>query len=211
MQSALKAFFKNEKLNDIPGIEGLRVAKSTNEIVELSRSGIYQQSNKLEAYPIALWVTDVTPEKSLLKLDANLLDVTKFYFNLFTHLGCKPFESFILNKTYSEDINYSGTRREFMNYLFEWCPFLRELIIDTCNFIITGQRDINIRILYGLSVDYMSASEDSDVLFPELNVKQRFQWEQIESLTSQEFFTAWVGRKGGIQDLICSYKLMLGL
>lgn len=196
-------------------ISEARNARSTSQLRELlGKSNFIENPGDVNpAYMITPHYVYDDLNKTLLKPDARLLDVTKFYFNgIVTWFGSKPFEAFILNKTYRDEIWYSGTRTEFFDDVASWNPFLREVIIDTCNFILTGRRDIHIKILLDLSKSYSEALRHGrSPMFPELNVQQRFDWKDIEGLTSQEFFKAWVSQKNGLQDLICSYKVMLGL
>lgn len=215
MHSNLKRYFANKKLDNSPLISELRKVNKPADVTALiATSSFNGHEGKQPTYTIAPYYTSVPLSKTLLMPDAGLMEITKFYkSNLDTWFGPKVFETFILNKTYRLDICYSGSRLEFFNAVAEWSPFLREVIIDTCNFILTGRRDIHPNVLLELSRTYADnvRRHDGDVIVPELNVKQRFNWKDIENLTSEEFFTLWVGRKGGIQDLICSHKLMLGL
>lgn len=215
MQTNLRGFLQHKKLDDFPLIAEARTTHSTTGLRELlSKSNFTENPNDVNPpFMIAPHYIYEDLNTTLLKLDAGLLDITRFYFHgIDTWFGPKPFESFILNKTYREDIWYPVSRQQFFNDFANWCPFLREVIIDTCNFILTGRRDIHIKVLRDLSMSYNEAAQSCrSPMFPELNVKQRFDWKDIEGLTSQEFFTAWVSQKNGIQDLICSYKVMLGL
>lgn len=143
-----------------------------------------------------------------------LIEVTDFYYRgifdgFFTN---RPFELFILNEWASKFFNVRNYSR---NMLLDDCksfsPFLYELIIDTCNFILKGRRDINIVMLRSMAIDYNRAlKNDKDVPFPELNVKRRFEWNEIENMTSQQFFNAWVRQRGGIGDLITAHQIMFG-
>lgn len=210
MKSNFKTFLANSKLDAIPEIETFRSAKTTKDIV----ASLVTSNDDSKAYPTAPNYLDSDYGKIFEKCDSTLLGVTNFYFRgISTIFGDKPFEAFILNKTYREDICYSASRLDFFSYIASWQPFLRELIIDTCNFVVTGKRDIHPRMLLDISRSYAESCNESPkgILFPELNVKQRFEWKEIENMTSQEFFNAWIRQKGGLQDLICSHKTMLGL
>lgn len=213
MDSELKKHFNNQRFNDFPNIDLVRNVSSVKDLANLVTLGLHNNTKVTYAYPLTAYYDILPKDETLLRPDARLMDVTKFYyFGLYSWWGHRPFETFILNKTYSEEQFSSDTRLEFFKKICSWNPLLNELIIDTCNFIVTGRRDINVKILYGISTDYMvNYWENPNTVKPVLNVKQRFDWSEIENLTSQEFFSAWVSRKGGIQDLICSYKLMLGL
>lgn len=143
-----------------------------------------------------------------------LIEVADYYYRGI-EWGCftnRPFELFILNEWAS---NFFSLRNYSRNMLLDdcksWSPFLYELIIDTCNFILRGRRDINIVMLRSMAIDYNRAlKNDKDVPFPELNVQRRFEWSEIENMTSQEFFNAWTKQRGGIGDLITAHQIMFG-
>lgn len=215
MQSRLKQYFANKRLDNVPDIDKVRAANDINVVSQLRISEVgFLPPNRSARYNLTSYYAEDNVIALLTTPDASLMDITKFYAtSMDTWFGGHPFETFILNKTYREDIQYPASRVEFFNECKQWTPFLEAVIIDTCNFILTGRRDIHSSILLDLSRSYGETyiCHDGDVVMPELNVKQRFEWKDIESLDRQSFFNAWVSRKGGIQDLICSYKIMLGL
>lgn len=222
MDSRLKSFLAGKTHDQLPAIASLREVRSTNELVQKLATSEWVSTNERteRAFTIAPYYLpwDVELKDSLLFPDAGLLKITNFYYrDLDTWFGTKPFEYFVLNKTYREynsccyGANNVNRMEEFRMWS-KWLPFLDALVIDTCNYIMTGQRDINIHVLYELSCGWAFQMRDGqEPVFPELNVQPRFKWSEIENLTSEEFFRKWVGRKHGIQDLICSYKVMLGL
>ena len=145
-----------------------------------------------------------------------VIEITDFYYNGIsdTAYGDRPFEVFILNKTFDKiSVGcHNFTRNMLLDDCSPWSPYLRELIIDTCNFILRGRRDIDIVMLRTLAIDYANAkADDRPTIFPDLNVERHFEWSEIENMTSAQFFTAWLSRKRGADDLLCAHQIMLGV
>lgn len=144
------------------------------------------------------------------------IEMANFYYTGidYTCFSKRPFEIFILNEYFHEIVGGSGnyTRNMLLDDVTSWSPFLKELIIDTCNFVLRGRRDIDIVMLRTMAIDYANAlDKDIEPSFPELNVKQRFEWSEIENMSSKEFFTRWVSQRRGIEDMLCAHQIMLGV
>lgn len=213
MHTSLKQHFQKPQFDAIPNIELYRSAKTEEQLFQSLVGGSTHPSGG-KAFEIAWNYLTYESRDIFEKHDYRLITMAKFYYQgIMSIYGDRPFETFILNKTYRESVNLDCSRLDFFNMVSRWEPFLKDLIIDTCNFVMTGKRDINISILYGMSIDFVQDcySSETGVVFPELNVKQRFEWKDIECMSSQEFFNKWVNQKNGLQDLICSHKVMLGL
>lgn len=215
MDSRLINYFKKPQLAELPTTQLL--AKSNfNEgkfLQEVCRSTPFIAIGEtLLPYPVAFGDLGNDYVDLLTKPSINLLDATDIYYNgECTWFGNKPFEVFILNKTYREVAGLNINRLEFLD-MFKFLPFHRELIIDTVNFILTGKRDINLKILRDISIQYYNDVRTKDkVMFPNLNVEQRFSWSEVENLTSGELFTKWVSQKDGVADVALAHRTILGL
>ena len=155
--------------------------------------------------------------KALTDQHPRLMELTNCYYKGigWSSLSHRPFEVFILQDTFRSICgpfsNGIYTRNMLLNDCASWSPFLRELIIDTCNYIVTGRRDIDIAVLGNLSVDYAVAIRlGKNPAFPEFNVQQRFKWSDIENMTSHEFFTCWITQRRGVEDMQYAHRIMLG-
>lgn len=154
------------------------------------------------------WIFGLRTEKfdeRLRRDNPSIRDVIDFYTeDRITTMGNRPLETLFLKVhwdkyglTEAMRINIESDIRENIGALGY------AMLIDTMNFVMTGERDLPIPLLVG----YMNADTPANNLI----VKERFDRNELSRLSSEEFLTRWISTKTGMYDCITMQRLLYRL
>lgn len=183
----------------VPAIEqGLREGRA--------RDYDYRQGTSL-FYDYGLWfgVNDREVREPLTELNPSLRELIDFYnFPRITTLGRYPFQSLFLKCEWDKfGITPESLKTVKADVKESLGPLGWAMLIDTMNFIMTGERDIPIDIL----VSYM----DSNVPCKGLLVEERFDSKELAQLSTTQFLTKWVSSEKGMNDCIEMHRLAFNI
>lgn len=164
------------------------------------------------------WCSDLR----LLKKD-NVMptDMAITYFQkICTFFGDRPFE-FLLNTQYLQSFGCFDkflTAEQMLDTLAEYTnPYLKSLIIDTGNFIMTGKRQMPL-VLLGAYVTqnndhYRKAWQDGNYYVEPKeapSIKRMFSYADFNGMSSSDFFNRWIQHKNGLSDMLNAHRMMFG-
>jgi hypothetical protein len=103
---------------------------------------------------------------------------------------------------------------DILNQESDTHPFLGPLVRDTINFVLTGKRQMPIRLMYEFMLEHYTMTQDNKYEGPfevPITIRPRGDVRELHGLSTQEFFLRWVRQKGGVEDIIATHKMLFGL
>lgn len=183
---------------------------------------VYTPANN---YLLFNWAVLHDPELNWNNIGLNEIDVAKLYFQgTYTHLGPDTVYTLLTGKAKDSDIsdwiyaNHKFLSREqmlaaFLKRVSTWSSFIEPLMLDTANFILTGKRQMPIRLMQEMMLEHYSSSGSNRYDGPHatpLIIRPRADLKELYNLTRKEFFLKWVRTPGGLNDIIATHRMLCG-
>lgn len=167
--------------------------------------GYRQGTSLFFDWGIYMGLNDREVREPLQRMRPSVREVIDFYNQpRCTTLGAFPFQTLFLECEWRRyGLTLSTARRLEADVKANLGAFGYAMLIDTMNFVMTGERDVPISLL----LSYM----DDDVSSFGPIVQERFDRKELSKLSHEEFLSKWISTEKGMCDCIEMLRLVFNI